>query len=158
MQQLNWNMCLLHLSWFLNIIAEDDTLRIEEPSYRDMSRTGALAHILESANTARLEELGLGEPDLVRWTDVAYGLQSMAREYEPNGMVDSIDVFHAIPLKVAAASREEWLEQHLSKWRGFCRTEPRFHEVEGAHYTMIGPEHVAGFASKLKAALKGRGL
>ena len=46
----------------------------------------------------------------------------------------------------------------VSKWKGFCRTEVRFHEVGGAHYTMIGPEHVGKFQKTLRLALKARGL
>ncbi len=34
--------------------------------------------------------------------------------------------------------KEEWLAVHLSKWTGFGRTEVRFHEVGGLHYTMMG--------------------
>lgn len=84
--------------------------------------------------------------------------QSMAADYEPSGMVDVLDVFHAIPLKTAASSPEDWLENHLSKWKDFCHTEPRFHPVRGAHYTMLGIDHVASFATTLQAALRARGL
>lgn len=85
-------------------------------------------------------------------------MQSMASDYNPDGMVDVLDVFHAIPLKMAAASREEWVTKHLSRWRDFCRTEPRLYAVGGAHYTMLGPDHVSGFSLTLQAALKARGL
>lgn len=82
----------------------------------------------------------------------------MAADYEPSGTVEVLDVFHARPLKVAAASPEDWVHNHLSHWKHFCRTEPRFHHVGGAHYTMLGADYVAGFASTLQAALKDRGL
>ncbi|KAF2651750.1 acetyl-CoA synthetase-like protein [Lophiostoma macrostomum CBS 122681] len=158
MQQLDWNMCLLHLSWFLDLVTEAYVDNIDKDSFRAVTQEGALERVVSTANTGRLQELGLGQKELSRWTDVAFGLQSMAVNYEPSGQIGVIDVFHAKPLQVAASSRQEWLEEHLSKWTDFCKTRPRFHEVGGAHYTMLGPDHVSKFASTLMAALMERGL
>lgn len=159
MRQLRWNMCLLHLTQFLGLISEGNVEDMEQmSSFSAASKEEALGEVIRAANRDRMEELGLEVVALARWVDVAYGLQSMAVEYEPGGQVACIDVFHAIPLKQAAASREEWVVEHLSKWRDFSRTEPRMHPVGGAHYTMIGPEHVVDFAAKLKEALRSRGV
>ena len=158
MRQLNWNMCLLHLAFFLGITTEAQTENTDEELFRCESRSEALTHILRAADQTRFEQLGLSEEGLIRWADVAYGLQSMAVDYEPDGEVCAIDVFHAAPLKVAARSREEWVRDHLSRWADFSRTSPRFHEVGGAHYTMIGPDHVHQFSEILKAALGARGI
>ncbi|KAI1141461.1 acetyl-CoA synthetase-like protein [Hypoxylon sp. FL0543] len=161
MRQLGWNMCLLHLAQFLGLVTEEFTeneVAEKDSAYRQASRSEALTRVLELADGIRLRELGLGPQELARWADVAYGLQSMATDYDPSGSVGVIDVFHAEPLKVAAPSREEWVSKQLSKWSDFCRSEPRFHEVGGAHYTMIGEEHVQSFVGKLRAALAARGL
>ncbi len=131
---------------------------MDEQSFRAETRDKALKKVLAATSQHRLDELGLGEPELIRWTGVAFGLQSMAVDYEPSGRVGAIDIFHAIPLKVAAGSQKEWIEDHLSKWGDFSETEPRFHQVGGAHYTMIGPNHVSSFSKTLIAALKSRGL
>ena len=69
-----------------------------------------------------------------------------------------MDIFYAIPLALDASNKGEWLEKHLNKWEGIVRSEPRFHEVDGAHYTMIGPEHVFSSQKKLKGVLTARGL
>ena len=82
----------------------------------------------------------------------------MSRDYDPSGKVSKIDVFYAVPLAKVADSKQEWLENHLTKWKDFSSTPPRFHEVDGAHYTMIGPTHAFSFHKHLKAALRGRGL
>lgn len=159
MRQLSWNMCLLHLAQFLGLIGEagvsDET---SSTTYPNQPKDHALARVIELSDESRLAELGLGPEALARWTDVAYGLQSMAVDYEPSGTVESIDLFHAEPLRVAASSREEWVNQHLSRWAEFCRTAPRFHSVGGAHYTMLGPEHVESFARTLQKALLDRGV
>ncbi|KAI1199561.1 acetyl-CoA synthetase-like protein [Nemania serpens] len=158
MRQLSWNMCLLHLAQFLDLVTEGHVEVLEATDYRSLSRDQALVRILCDTDNGRLGELGLNENSLGRWADVAYGLQSMATDYEPRGSVDVLDAFHAMPLKVAAASREEWLREHLGMWKDFCHTAPRYHEVGGAHYTMIGPDHVQGFAAVLISALSSRGL
>ncbi|KAF3059330.1 Dimodular nonribosomal peptide synthase [Daldinia childiae] len=162
MRQLSWNMCLLHLTQFLGLVtatfADEESAAPSDSPYRRATRSEALAWILEAVEASRMRDLGLGERELARWADVAHGLQSMAVDYEPSGFVPSIDIFHAEPLKVAAPSREAWVKEHLSRWKDFSRSEPRFHEVGGAHYTMIGPEYVASFSEKLQAALNSRGI
>lgn len=164
MRQLSWNMCLLHLTQFLGLTTEDAVEAMEHEhehersGFRAASHSDALARVVAAADSVRTEELGLDGAALARWADVAYGLQSMAAEYEPAGSVGGIDVFHAAPLKGAAASREAWVREHLGRWRDFSGTEPRVHAVGGAHYTLIGPEHVVGFAATLRAALAARGI
>jgi acyl-CoA synthetase (AMP-forming)/AMP-acid ligase II/thioesterase domain-containing protein len=158
MRMMNWNICLLHLSWFLDLISEEDTNGIDEHSFPTETRDNALKIVLRAAKQSRLDELGLREPELRQWSNVAFGLQSMAVDYEPSGQIDTIDIFHAIPLKVVAATQEEWVSEHLSRWRDFSKTEPIFHHVGGAHYTMLGADHVSSFSQTLMAALRQRGL
>ncbi|GAW18770.1 hypothetical protein ANO14919_082520 [Xylariales sp. No.14919] len=158
MRQLTWNNCLLHLAYFLGLTTEEKAEQIEESDFQDSNREKALTYILDLADQTRMEELGLDKPGLIRWTDVAYDLPRMATDYDPTGDVAVLDVFHAMPLKAAAPNREEWVNIHLSEWRRFCRSEPRFHEVGGAHYTMIGPDHVATFSATFLSALNARGV
>lgn len=157
MRQLNWNMCILHLSFFLGLTTEDYA-DSAEGAFRNAPRDEALRKVLAVADTERLAELQLDEKKLVAWADLAFGLQGMAVDYEPSGQVSTMDVFHAHPLRVAAKDREDWVQNHLAKWNDFCDEDVRFHEVGGAHYTMLGPDYVEGFANTLKEALRGRGL
>ncbi|GAP82384.1 putative AMP-binding & Acyl-protein [Rosellinia necatrix] len=163
MRQLSWNMCLLHLAQFLGLVPaaladEVSSAELGALPYHLTTRDNALAQMVAAIDGARMHELGLDRRELARWVDVAHGLQSMAVNYEPSGLVPSIDVFHAEPLRVAAPSREAWVTEQLSRWCDFSRSKPRFHEVGGAHYTMLGSEHVAGFADKLRVALRARGV
>ncbi|RYP50582.1 hypothetical protein DL768_003927 [Monosporascus sp. mg162] len=158
-RRLNWNACLLHLAHFLTLVTEDVSDAFEADSaFCALPRAEAVRRVLDIADRSRLEELGLETDALVRWVDVAFGLQHMAADYDPSGEVDNIDVFHAIPLRAVARSREVWLHEHLSRWAEFVREPPRFHAVQGAHYTMIGPEYVKSFAATLMKALKARGI
>lgn len=162
MRQLSWNMCLLHLTQFLGLVSADfadgESEAPGDSTYKSGSRGEALRWILQAVDASRMCDLGLGTQQLARWADVAYGLQSMAVDYEPSGLVASIDIFHAEPLKIAAPSREQWVTKQLSRWSDFSRSKPHFHEVGGAHYTMIGPEYLASFSQKLQAALSSRGI
>ncbi|KAI1406895.1 acetyl-CoA synthetase-like protein [Hypoxylon sp. FL1857] len=161
MRQLEWNMCLLHLAQFLGLITEsyaDEQILTDQSPYRHASRDDALEIIMQLAGDVRMGELGLTVQDLLRWANVAHALPSLALEYEPTGCVDTLDVFHAEPLKVIGVTRHQWVSERLDRWRDFCRTEPRFHEVGGTHYTMIGPEHVLDFSRQLREALERRGL
>lgn len=157
MRQLNWNMCLLHLACFLGLVTESYANGVDT-QFSSLPRIEAVAKVLRTADKGRMAELGLNEDKLENWAKVAYGLQSMAVDFEPQGHVSTIDVFHAIPLKSAAKSREDWVQNHLARWKDFSKTELRFYEVGGAHYTMLGPEHIAKFSQVFQAALMGRGL
>lgn len=141
MQQLDWIECLLHLSYFLGLITAKHS-EIMAPRLRGYTKTQALKYIGEVADPARLLELALSTEALENWADLALGLQSMAKDYEPSGAIAVMDVFFAEPLKIVALSKDDWVKNHLSKWADFCRSEPRFHEVMGEHYTMIGEDHV----------------
>lgn len=159
MRQLDWTACLLHLCYFLGLMPEwrSDALSSELRRHQS-SRESALSVILTTVDVQRMAELSLDAAALANWADLTNGLQTMAVDYEPGGAVGVMDVFYAQPLSVSAQSKEEWLTLHLSKWADFCRTMPRFHEVGGAHYTMLSPEHVQGFAKKLGQVLEAREL
>ncbi|KAH7384626.1 acyl-protein synthetase [Pyrenochaeta sp. MPI-SDFR-AT-0127] len=156
---LEWNVCLLHLSHFLSLINEDvsDTLEVDT-AYRSVTRTEAMRRVFDISYKPRWDELKLESDSLARWVDVAFGLQRMASDYDPSGWVGNLDVFYCTPLRAVAESRDIWLREHLSRWADFVHESPRFHAVQGEHYTMIGAEHVVSFAQTLMEALKARGI
>ena len=158
MRQLDWTNCLLHLSYFLNFFSEEHAHEMH-PILQQRSREETLAHVLAKAPPERMAELGLDAKGLLKWADLAHSLQSSAIQYEPAGQVDCADVFAAVPLAAVARDMNDWLENHLSRWRDFVVDgNVRFHRVEGAHYTMISPAHVHTFQRTLKAALEARGI
>ena len=157
MEQLDWTQCLLHLSYFLGLVTEKDAEAMAS-ELQGQSKQQKISHVLQVADPDRWAELSLSKEAIANWADLAFGLQSMARSYEPTGRVGGMDVFYATPLKIVSLDRKEWLERHLSRWEDFTASEPRFHEVGGEHYTMIGPEHVFGFQKKLRKALDARGI
>ncbi|PYH40965.1 non-ribosomal peptide synthetase [Aspergillus saccharolyticus JOP 1030-1] len=159
MRQLDWKECLLHLSYFLDLITEARSRELSQEflmAEGGTTREEALARVMAEADQARLNELALSEAALVKWASLAFSLQSMAVDYDPSGSIAGMDVFYCIPLAVVASSKKQWREEQLSKWEDFTRSAPRFHDVGGAHYTMLSPEHVFGFQKTLRAALDAR--
>lgn len=158
MRQLNWHSCLDHLALFLGLLAEEPAPDAAPAPEHLAGKQAAIREVVRRADAARWRELGLSEAAMLRWVDVAHALQRLAVDYEPSGCVAAMDVFYCEPLKVVAASKEIWLAEHLSRWRGFCATEPNFHAVEGAHYTMMSAAHVQTLQRTLQRALRDRGV
>lgn len=80
MRHLNWNICLLHLAYFLDLTTEEYAEVSEEKGFRALPRNDALKQVLQVADTSRMLELGFGETEIARWTDVAFGLQVSAKD------------------------------------------------------------------------------
>ncbi|MCJ1387547.1 hypothetical protein MMC18_000390 [Xylographa bjoerkii] len=157
MRQLDWIACLTHLAYFVGLLEEDYAERIL-PRLREGTHEEALKSVVESADQKRWQELALTAEDLYRWVDLAYELHVIAWEYEPQGSVQCIDVFYAEPLRICAATKEEWAAGPLQDWRDFSRQKVGIHDCPGGHYTMIGPDYINEFVRILAKVLKGRNL
>jgi thioesterase domain-containing protein len=152
MRQLDWTNCLLQLSYFLGFFGEEYAHTMH-PILHQQRREEVIAHVLSKAPADHMAELGLDAAKLTNWADLAYSLQSSAIDYEPTGSVQSMDIFCATPLAAVARDMEDRMTNQLSKWRDFCRSPPRFHCVDGAHYTMISPAHVCSFQKIFEGGL-----
>ncbi|KAG2417808.1 hypothetical protein HFD88_000907 [Aspergillus terreus] len=157
MRELDWKECLLHLAYFLDLITQKRSRELAV-ELDGLDQDTILQAIIDEADKERYAQLSLSRPFLSRWADVAYELHRIAGDYDPDGRVASMDVFFSIPLAIAAASKSEWRNVHLSKWDDFTRAHVRFHDVPGEHYSMIGPEHVFAFQKILRSALAERGM
>jgi len=158
MRQLDWVEALLNLSHFLQLLEPDFAMSLSSKLRTMKSREAILSYVVSLSTPGRLEELGLTKPKFHEWVDVAMNLHDIARDYDPSGMVSGIDVFVATPLVAVASSREEWMEKHLRFWADFSATAPRFHSVQGEHYTMLGPDNIHTFQKTLKTAMANRGI
>ncbi|EAU36837.1 predicted protein [Aspergillus terreus NIH2624] len=157
MRELDWKECLLHLAYFLDLITQKRSRELAV-ELDGLDQDTILQAIIDEADKERYAQLSLSRPFLSRWADVAYELHRIAGDYDPDGRVASMDVFFSIPLAIAAASKSEWRNVHLSQWDDFTRSHVRFHDVPGEHYSMIGPEHVFAFQKILRSALAERGM
>lgn len=147
----------LNLGCFLDLYSEAYQVEISDEMHKKQPQE-VLSFVMEQAPPARQAELSLTRPKMERWISLAHAMQNAARDYEPTGSVAHIDVFYCTPLASVSKDRQHWLEEYLGKWEDFSRGEPRFHEVDGAHYTMLDSQNLHSFQKKLKAVLSKRGL
>ncbi|RJE26809.1 Thioesterase domain protein [Aspergillus sclerotialis] len=157
MRELDWKECLLHLAYFLDLMTQKRSRELVA-ELEGLDSEAILQAVIDEADKDRYAQLSLSRQFLARWGDVAYELHRIAGDYDPSGCVAGMDVFFSIPLAIAAASKSEWRNVHLSQWDEFTRSDVRFHDVPGEHYSMIGPEHVFAFQKILRRALAERGM
>lgn len=156
MRELDWSACLVHLAYFSSLVPEDGTDELTS-RIRGLDTTTAVDTVLSVSDPARVAELSITRPGLVTWANVAFSLQSQAIDYEPTGAVRGLDVFYCTPLTALNMSRAQWRDGPLAQWAEQSG-DVRYHEVGGAHYTMLLPEYVGGFAKVFRRALKARGV
>ena len=155
MQQLDRIEVMLNLGCFLGFY-DESYVQDASPVLHTRGEEDVIDLVLGRAAPSRLAELSLSRGKFARWTSLAHAMQNAAREYEPSGSINSIDIFYCTPLASVARNRQEWMERHLSKWKDFSQTIPRYHSVSGAHYTMLDTGHVESFAKTLEGAMAGR--
>ncbi|CAF9922048.1 MAG: hypothetical protein GOMPHAMPRED_002476 [Gomphillus americanus] len=157
MRRLDWTAGLVHIAHFCSIITEK---RSEELGHelRSLPHPEQVTLLLKESDPQRCAELALNHAGLLNWTDVSWSLQKIGWDYDPSGSVAHFDIFYCQPLKDVASNRTEYRKDHLNRWVEFIRDDLKFWEVDGQHYTMIGPEHVPKFQQTLKKALAARGL
>ena len=157
MRQLDWTAGLLHIAYFCGIITEQRSEELVD-EFRKLRPPEQVAKLLAESARERVAEVALTHESLLTWVNVAFSLQKIGWEYDPSGSVSRMDVFYCQPLRAVSRTREEYRDTKLNQWADFVREEVRFHEVDGEHYTMIGPDHVHAFQQTLKKALAARGL
>ncbi|KAL9034461.1 MAG: hypothetical protein Q9214_007032 [Letrouitia sp. 1 TL-2023] len=158
MKQLDWIETVLNLAYFLDLVPESYAGEKSVEMHTMWDRSAVLDQLMRDASTERLQELALDRDQLAHWASLGNKMQQAAADYEPSGSVAAIDVFVAIPLAGIAKGKQDWRDRQLSAWRDFCRSEVKFYDVGGAHYTMLNPENVQSFQKTLKNALKVRGV
>lgn len=161
MRELLWDECVIHLFYFVGLM-DEATAYTHKAQLCEFNKQGrrldAIRYLRKHSDAARWDELGLSEEYYLLWVGLASNMQGLAVDYEPTGTVKAMDIFVADPLSHVAKDRKDWVQTRLSAWGDFVRDEVRFHDVQGAHYTMLNPEYVANFAETLRRVLRERGL
>ncbi|GAA3799045.1 non-ribosomal peptide synthetase [Streptomyces coacervatus] len=149
MDELDFVETAVNLAMFLDLISQQQAKTLPA-DLRPLSRQEQLARLIALAAPDRLTELDLDLDRFTAWADLADGLTGLGRTYRPSGTVARMSVFYAVPLR---GSKQDWLDNELSRWSDFTREPPRYLDVPGEHYTLMGPKHVAAFQSVLRAEL-----
>ena len=156
-EHLSWNDVLLNVAYFLELISEELSVRVDA-DLRQLSPDQALDFIMTCAPKERLHALAIDKERLKKLTDVTNAFGQAGKKYEPGGLVQAMDVFWVTPLLSVAASRQEWMDEHLIRWKEFSMSPPRFHECEGVHSKMLNSDYVASFQQRLKSAMAARNI
>ena len=147
----------MHIAYFSDVITEESSTEIAPILRKLPCRDDAIARLLSVGSQERFAELALTPTSLSNWTDVAYAMQSGSVYYEPKGCTKTMDMFYCRPLAILGITKQQWLEDHLRGWENFVDN-VEYHEVEGALYTMLLPEHVPSFQRRFKRVLSARGI
>jgi thioesterase domain-containing protein len=156
----DWHETILWISAFLGLIPES-SVRPSLPSYRLLSRPQTITKLLSSAPAGRVEEVNMTAEKLENWANLALQLKRNSAEWDPEGMVGTMDVFYTEPLRglVKADTIEEWYEGFMSKWMGFVEKQGLlFWPVAGTHRTMINEGNLEGFLEVFEKAMEHRGI
>lgn len=156
-EKLDWIDVLLNVAYFLELIDEGFSASIAE-DLRQRSPDEALDFILACAPQKRLEALSIDKMRLHKLTDVTDAFGQAGKRYDPDGMVNAMDVFWVTPLQSVAQSRREWMDKHLIHWKDYSAENPRFHECDGSHSKMLNSESIAPFQKIFKCAMTARGI
>ncbi|MFE1882445.1 AMP-binding protein [Streptomyces diastatochromogenes] len=149
MDELDFVETAVNLAMFLDLITEQQAKTLPA-ELRPLGKREQLGHLLDIAPPDRIAELDLDLERFTAWADLADGLTGLGRTYHPSGSVAAMSVFYAVPLR---GTKQDWLNNELKRWQDFTREEPRYLDVPGEHYTLMGPRHVAVFQSILRAEL-----
>lgn len=149
MDELDFVETAVNLAMFLELISKEQA-RTLPAELRPLSKQEQLSHLIDIAPGDRLAELDLDLKRFTAWADLADGLTGLGRTYQPVGSVARMSVFYAIPLR---GSKQDWLNNELKRWEDFTREAPRYLDVPGEHYTLMGPKHVTVLQSILRAEL-----
>ncbi|MEU2449197.1 non-ribosomal peptide synthetase [Streptomyces sp. NPDC012765] len=149
MDELDFVETAVNLAMFLELVSERQAKTLPG-ELRPLGKQEQLAHLIRIAPRDRLAELDLDLERFTAWADLADGLTGLGRTYRPGGSVAGMSVFYAVPLR---GTKQDWLDNELRRWEDFSREEPRYLDVPGEHYTLMGPKHVAAFQAVLRAEL-----
>lgn len=127
---------------------------------RGMPMPEQLKSIFDSAGSDRIAELDLNLAKYSTWMMLIEQLNRIRAEYEPQGAIESITVFHgseAPPLPIfedmaPVEAGEAWVaRQH--DWDKFAVQPVRYIKISGEHHTLAAPQHVGALHARLRAEL-----
>lgn len=149
MAELDFVETAVNLAFFLALI--DDDQASELPGLlRGLPVEEQIVRLVRLFPPERLAELDLDAERFGHWAELADSITDLGRQYRPTGSVPSMSVFYANPLR---GTKEDWLADELRRWDEHTTGANRYIEVPGAHYTLMGPRHVAAFQAALRGEL-----
>ncbi|CRG90561.1 hypothetical protein PISL3812_07605 [Talaromyces islandicus] len=154
---LDWTAAAIRVSYFLELIAQDDIPKYEV-EFRGLSQVEVAERLLEVSFPEQLAKLKLTTAQLMAIVHVTDNFGKMGKVYQPKGLVRKMDVFYCIPLKSVCLDKQKWVAEHLGAWQDFSREPIELIECEGDHADMMNAQYVEGFEQRLSKVLAARGI
>ncbi|MFI7002393.1 AMP-binding protein [Nocardia sp. NPDC050175] len=148
-------MIAIH-SLFLGLIDQKQSIELPD-RLRGVPFSEQLKAVLDLAHSERIAELDLNLTRYSTWMMLIEKLNKIRAEYEPQGEIQSITVFHgtaAPPLPIfkevpLSEAGDAWVaRQH--DWDKFAVQPVRYINIDGEHHTLAAPPHVGTFHARLR--------
>jgi acyl-CoA synthetase (AMP-forming)/AMP-acid ligase II/thioesterase domain-containing protein/acyl carrier protein len=153
---LDFSVTISVLSYFLGLIDEEQSRELPR-KLRGVPLRQQLKTVMDLASVKRLAELDLDLEKFKTWMTLADKLKKTRAEYEPNGTVQSMTIFHGTappPLPVfndmpPSEAEQTWLAR-LHDWDKFTVQPVRYIKLPGEHHSLTAPPHVVTFQALLR--------
>lgn len=148
---LDFSVTVSVLSHFLGFLSKEQSRELPE-KLRGQPLRQQVQAVMDLAPGKRVAELDMDLEKFTVWMTLADSLKKIRAEYEPEGAVPRMTIFHGAappPLPVfnglpEAQAEQEWLD-HLHYWDKYSTLPARYVQVPGEHHTLTAPPHVAAF-------------
>lgn len=118
-RSLRWQPSKLHALDLLKYIkiASAEEAQAWMTEIGNLSTEDLITTVLQRVPESRRN--GLSAQKISRWISIVASITSMAREYEPHGRIDSLDVFFTPPGRHFQTSLEGWRDEWVAEWNDF---------------------------------------
>ncbi|WP_433859733.1 AMP-binding protein [Streptomyces kronopolitis] len=148
---LDFSVTVSVLSHFLGFLSKEQSRELPG-KLRGLPLRQQVQVVLDLAPGKRVADLDMDLEKFTVWMTLADSLKKIRAEYEPEGAVPAITVFHGAappPLPVFnglpdSQAEQEWLD-YLRYWDKYSTGPARYVQVPGEHHTLTAPPHVATF-------------
>jgi acyl-CoA synthetase (AMP-forming)/AMP-acid ligase II/thioesterase domain-containing protein len=153
-QSLGFNMAT-GLAWVTDLITTEQFAALNKELLPEMPSDEVCEYVLQFASPDRLAELSLDFEKFSVWARVAHAMEVILYGHANSGTVNAMTVFcgegYSPRYLPDWSSAEKWRKE-LKRWDDFVR-QPKYVNVPGHHFTIMGPEHVAGFQAVLRSEI-----
>nr|POF12939.1 didemethylasterriquinone d synthetase tdia [Quercus suber] len=142
----------------VSTVTEDEAREFAEKT-ADLTDDEFFAELYKQFPPEFIDNMGLTVPRLQAYGRVEDCMRVIAAGYEPQGEVQTMDVFCADPMPHFGATSEVWKRDVLGEWKNYVKSQNvKFHEVQGTHISLIKEPLIHDFQRVVNEALTARGI
>jgi thioesterase domain-containing protein len=151
-----WFNMATGLALVIDLISREQYEALNKELAAELPSAAVCEHVFSLADPQRVAELNLDLERFTIWARVAHSIESMLYEQLVNsGRRKRMTIFRGegySPRYWPEWSSTALWRKELMGWNDLV-DEPRYLDVPGQHFTIMGPKHVAGFQAVLRAEI-----